>query len=56
MQMIDLARSLKSQRERKILKTPSVKVKRLIPSLKQQAMNLLNRVSDQKNVKKIHRA
>ena len=48
MQMIDLARSLKLQREKKILKTLGVKVKRLIPSLKQQAMNLLNRVSDQK--------
>ena len=48
MQMIDLARSLKLQKEKTILKTPGVKVKRLILSLKQQAMNLLNRVSDQK--------
>ena len=36
------------QREKTILKTPVVKVKRPILSLKQQAMNLLNRVSDQK--------
>ena len=48
MQMIDLERSLKLQREKTILKTPVVKVKRPILSLKQQAMNLLNRVSDQK--------
>ena len=48
MQTIDLARSLKLQREMTIWKTPGVKVKRRIPSLKQQAMNLLSRVSDQK--------
>ena len=48
MQTIDLARSLKLQREMIIWKTPGVKVKRRIPSLKQQAMNLLSRVSDQK--------
>ena len=50
MQMTDLVRSLKLQKEKTISKTPRVKVKRQIPSLKQQAMNLLNRVSDQKNV------
>ena len=48
MQMIDLARSLKLQKEKTILKILGLKVKRRIPSLKQQAMNLLNRVSDQK--------
>ena len=48
MQTIDLARSLKLQKEKTISKILGLKVKRRIPSLKQQAMNLLSRVSDQK--------